>query len=80
MSKSTETLVENLVAVLKTVYGDKPATRSVVEAVVESWYNDIDDKVKALIVDWEDRIPDDTTLYTLGARRALDMFRGDETE
>lgn len=78
MSKSSDHLIENLTEALKIVYGDKPQTRSVVEAVVSSWFDKIDDDTTALIKDWESRIPDDTTLYTLGVRRALDLFRGEE--
>ena len=38
-----------------------------------------DDLVRELtkmIKDWETEVPDDTTLYTLGLRRAIDLVQG----
>jgi len=38
-----------------------------------------DDLVKELttmVKDWETEVPDDTTLYTLGLRRAIDLVQG----
>ena len=38
-----------------------------------------DEQVRELtkmIKDWETEVPDDTTLYTLGLRRAIDLIQG----
>jgi len=38
-----------------------------------------DDLVRELtkmVKDWETEVPDDTTLYTLGLRRAIDLVQG----
>ena len=40
-----------------------------------------DKQVKKLtekIKDWETEVPDDTTLYTLGLRQAIDLIQGNE--
>lgn len=40
-----------------------------------------DEQVKKLtekIKDWETEVPDDTTLYTLGLRQAIDLIQGNE--
>jgi hypothetical protein len=29
-----------------------------------------------MIKDWETEVPDDSTLYTLGLRRAIDLIQG----
>lgn len=44
------------------------------------WQNGVDGKINELIKDWEGRMPDDGTLYTLGLRRALDVVRGVNVE
>jgi hypothetical protein len=38
-----------------------------------------DEQVRELtkmVKDWETEVPDDTTLYTLGLRRAIDLIQG----
>ena len=40
-----------------------------------------DEQVRKLtekIKDWETEVPDDTTLYTLGLRQAIDLIQGNE--
>lgn len=44
------------------------------------WRNTVDAKVQEMIKDWEYRMPDDKTLYSLGLRRALDVMRGLDVE
>lgn len=80
MSNSKEELIETLVAALKIIYGDKPQTESVVDAVITSWYEEIDGQLGKLISEWEERIPDDKTLYTLGIRRAIDVVHGQDID
>jgi hypothetical protein len=49
-----------------------------IETVVNDWSGDIEREIVMLIAEWEAKIEDDNTLYTLGARRALDILRGEE--
>jgi hypothetical protein len=49
-----------------------------IETVVNDWAGDIEREIVMLIAEWEAKIEDDNTLYTLGARRALDIVRGEE--
>lgn len=47
-----------------------------VDQVLTNWYEDIETDITGLVKDWESRMDDDKTLYSLGLRRALDVFRG----
>ena len=38
--------------------------------------DDLVDELTKMIKDWEIEVPDDTTLYTLGLRRAIDLIQG----
>jgi hypothetical protein len=38
--------------------------------------DDLVDELAKMIKDWETEVPDDTTLYTLGLRRAIDLIQG----
>jgi hypothetical protein len=38
--------------------------------------DDLVDELMKMIKDWETEVPDDTTLYTLGLRRAIDLIQG----
>lgn len=49
-----------------------------IETVVDDWSKEIEKEIIVLIAEWEAKIEDDNTLYTLGARRALDIVRGEE--
>ena len=49
------------------------------EQVLTDWHDDIDGRLTELIKDWESRMDDDKTLYTLGVRRAQDIVRGIES-
>jgi hypothetical protein len=44
--------------------------------VLTDWHDDIEADISGLIKDWESQMDDDKTLYSLGLRRALDVFRG----
>jgi hypothetical protein len=50
---------------------------TLVDSIISEWHGDIDKKVSEHIKDWENRMPDDKTLYTLGIRRVLDLVRGE---
>lgn len=47
---------------------------------LDNWKNDISDKLREMIKDWESRIPpeNDTTFYSLALRRALDLVQTGE--
>jgi hypothetical protein len=49
-----------------------------IETIVGEWSGAIEKEIVVLIAEWEAKIEDDNTLYTLGARRALDIVRGEE--
>ena len=55
-----------------------PMIERLIETVVNDWAGDIEREIVVLIAEWEAKIEDDNTLYTLGARRALDIVRGEE--
>ena len=38
--------------------------------------DDLVDELTKMVKDWETEVPDDTTLYTLGLRRAIDLIQG----
>jgi hypothetical protein len=38
--------------------------------------DDLVDELTKMIKDWEIEVPEDTTLYTLGLRRAIDLIQG----
>jgi hypothetical protein len=39
--------------------------------------DDLVGELRKMIKDWEIEVPDDTTLYTLGLRRAIDLIQGE---
>lgn len=51
-----------------------------VARMFNDWQQGVDTKVSEMIKDWEYRMPDDKTLYSLGLRRALDVMRGLDVE
>ena len=38
--------------------------------------DDLVNELTKMVKDWETEVPDDTTLYTLGLRRAIDLVQG----
>jgi hypothetical protein len=44
------------------------------------WKLTVETGVRNLIKDWETRMPDDSTLYSLGLRHALDVMQGRTVE
>lgn len=38
--------------------------------------DDLVDGLTKMVKDWETEVPDDSTLYTLGLRRAIDLIQG----
>jgi hypothetical protein len=51
-----------------------------VEHHVKTWQDEISAELTRLYKDWESRVDEDDTLYTLGLRRAQDVVRGEEEE
>ena len=49
-----------------------------VEHHVKTWQSEISDELTRLYKDWESRVDEDDTLYTLGLRRAQDVVLGVE--
>lgn len=85
MSKKSDELVERVIGTLKLlVDSDKwplqpEQMRVLVDAAVTGWTDEINDEIETLIKEWESRMPDDTTLYSLGVRRAQDILRGNDS-
>lgn len=42
----------------------------------DDWQKHLVDELKKLVDQWEVEVPDDTSLYTLGLRRAIDVVSG----
>jgi hypothetical protein len=49
---------------------------ALVEYHLKLWRSTVSGSIEALYRDWESRIDDDDTLYTLGLRRAQDLVLG----
>jgi hypothetical protein len=77
-----EILAIEMTRSLMEVAKNPPATEEKLEEVVsqflEKWETSITLKLRAMVDDWETEVPDDTSLYTLGLRRAIDVVRGDD--
>lgn len=43
---------------------------------LNNWQDQVKAKLRELIKDWEDRMPEDQTLYSLGLRHAEDVVYG----
>lgn len=50
-----------------------------VEHHVRTWQTEISDELGRMYKDWESRVDEDDTLYTLGLRRAQDVVLGVES-
>lgn len=77
-----EILAIEMTRSLMEVAKNPPVTEEKLEEVVsqflEKWETSITLKLRAMVDDWETEVPDDTSLYTLGLRRAIDVVRGDD--
>ena len=69
-------LVRDLAMVNPNVPAEKVA--AIVDDVLGEWTRTAEIKLVEMIREWEDRMPEDDTLYTLGLRRALDVIRGED--
>ena len=77
-----EILAIEMTRSLMEVAKNPPVTEEKLEEVVsqflEKYETSITLKLRAMVDDWETEVPDDTSLYTLGLRRAIDVVRGDD--
>jgi hypothetical protein len=77
-----EILAIEMTRSLMEVAKNPPVTEEKLEEVIsqflEKWETSITLKLRAMVDDWETEVPDDTSLYTLGLRRAIDVVRGDD--
>ena len=44
----------------------------------DSWRDHLVEELTKLMNDWDLEVPEDTSLYTLGLRRAIDVVRGED--
>jgi hypothetical protein len=52
--------------------------QQIMEGELEIWKANLNEKINHLIKDWEDRMPEDSTFYSLGLRHAQDILQGRE--
>ena len=50
-----------------------------IHQVISDWVGDVESEIQFLIKDWESKMDDDNTLYSLGLRRALDVVKGESS-
>lgn len=50
-----------------------------VDQVVSRWLGEVESEIQTLIKDWEAKMEEDNTLYSLGLRRALDVVKGESS-
>lgn len=81
-----EKLVERILYSLKVVSTSYDAQDRVVEldmaekvidTIITDWLEGVDNSLTAIIKDWEARVEDDKSLFSLGVRRAQDVIRGE---
>jgi hypothetical protein len=52
--------------------------QEILSTEIENWKTGINEKINHLIKDWEERMPEDSTFYSLGLRHAQDILQGRE--
>jgi len=84
MTKSRE-LASDLTDMMKVMADGKtwPIPFELVERMVDQiasrWISEVESEIQTLIKDWETKMEDDNTLYSLGLRRALDVVKGESS-
>lgn len=58
----------------------RQSKNQITQSELGDWQSRVQDKLRQLIKDWEDRMPDDKTLYSLGLRHAEDVVYGRDVE
>jgi hypothetical protein len=56
---------------------DVKLVERVVTGIIAEWIDDVEEEILYLIKDWETKMEDDKSLYSLGLRRALDVVKGE---
>jgi hypothetical protein len=51
----------------------------VISGMIFEWVDEVEDEIQSLIKDWEAKMEDDNSLYSLGLRRALDVVKGESS-
>ena len=81
MTKSKE-LASTIVGMMQVIAdkADWPIPFEMVERIVDQtvsgWVDEVESEIQTLIKDWEGRLENDDSLYSLGLRRALDVVKG----
>ena len=73
-----KTIIKELAVVQPNVPVEKIA--AIVSDATMDWIDSIEMKLTEMIRDWESRMPDDGTFYSLGLRRALDVVKGNDPD
>ena len=58
---------------------DVKLVERVISGVISEWIDDVEEEIQYLIKDWEVKMEDDKSLYSLGLRRALDVVKGESS-
>ena len=73
-----KTIIKELAVIQPNVPVEKIA--AIVSDATMDWIDTIEMKLTEMIRDWEDRMPQDDTFYSLGLRRALDVVKGNDPD
>lgn len=73
-----KTIIKDLAVIQPNVPVEKIA--AIVTDATMDWIDTIETKLTEMIRDWEDRMPNDDTFYSLGLRRALDVVKGNDPD
>ena len=73
-----KTIIKELAVIQPNVPVEKIA--AIVSDATMDWVDTIEMKLTEMIRDWEDRMPQDDTFYSLGLRRALDVVKGNDPD
>lgn len=73
-----KTIIKELAVIQPNVPVEKIA--AIVSDATMDWIDTIETKLTEMIRDWEDRMPQDDTFYSLGLRRALDVVKGNDPD
>jgi len=58
---------------------DVKLVERVISGMISEWVDGVEEEIQSLIKDWEAKMEDDNTLYSLGLRRALDDVKGESS-
>lgn len=82
MAKRQDVIAMKLYAEIMRQGENPPLHPGEVEMVIfeafDSWKYDMVEKLRKMISEWEAEVSDDTSLYSLGLRRAIDVINGDD--